>query len=270
MIQSFKQKFLIAAMMIMFIFAGSSFGADVDLGEGYHVPAGFSSILITSSDGKAIQHAVERIQNGGTILLSGNFKLKNSINIKKNLTIKGLDSAVLDASKIKDRVIRCQGNITLENLTITGGISSNGGGVKVDGGDVKIINCNIHNNKGLLGGAGLHVQAKTLTLTSCDISNNTVALLGGGISFAGGEITMTNCNIRNNTAQFQGGGFAAAGSKINMNNCKITDNNASVCGGGVFITVQTTLTAKSSDISNNIAPVNADLYIDSNCTYSIN
>ena len=270
MIQSFKQKFLIAVMMITFMFAGSA-EAVIDLGEGYNVPDGFSSILITSSDGKAIQHAVERIQEGGTVLLSGNFNLKNTINIKKNLTIKGLGNVVLDASKINDRVIRCQGNITLENLEITGGNSTNGGGVKLDGGDVKIINCKIYKNNALLAGGGLNSQAKTLTLTSCDISDNTALFfglsgLGGGISLAGGKITMNDCNISNNTAYY-GGGLAAALSNINMNNCKITANNATKHGGGVYIT-GATLTAISCDISGNTAPVSADLDIESGSTYS--
>ena len=106
------RKFLITAILITLI-SGCAF-ADIDLGEGYHVPEIFSSVLITNSDGKAIQNTVERIQDGGTILLSGN------INIKKNITLKGdNDKAILDGTLA---------NITLENLIIQGGNYTNGGG----------------------------------------------------------------------------------------------------------------------------------------------
>ena len=264
------RKFFIAAILTTFISTGCAFAADIDLGEGYHVPRNFASVLITSSDGTAIQNAVNYIQDGGTISLEGEFKLNRTINIKKNLTIRGLNNAVLDRSEAskKDRVIRCQGNITLENLTITGGYSTNGGGVKLDGGDVKIISCDIHGNESVMGGGGIHSQAKTLTLTSCDISDNTLMGLGGGISFIGGTITMTDCNITNNKAQYlQGGGFAAAGSTITMTNCKITGNESGNKGGGFALLGTTKLTAISCDILDNTAPQNPEYYLEDTATY---
>ena len=61
------RKIFIIVILITFIFADSVFVADIDLGEDYHVPEIFSSVLITSSDGTAIQNAVDHIQDGGTI-----------------------------------------------------------------------------------------------------------------------------------------------------------------------------------------------------------
>ena len=211
---------------------GCALAADIDLGEGYHVPSGFSSVLITSSDGTAIQNAVDHIQSGGVIYLSGDFKLKkDSINIKKNLTLEGVEDAVaiLDRSTApkSDRVIRCQGDITLKNLTIISGDSTNGGGVKLDGGKVKIISCDIHGNRGLLGG-GIHSQADELELTSCDISNNTSLSAGGGMSAIGGKITMINCKITSNDAtNLYGGGIALINpASVTSSDCVISDNTA--------------------------------------------
>ncbi|MBQ8691931.1 MAG: hypothetical protein IJ520_02170, partial [Synergistaceae bacterium] len=170
--RKFFALFIIAMLTALFAAASQSINeaaaADIDLGEGYHVPSNFSSVLITNSDGTAIQNAVEHIQVGGVILLSGTFNLKRNINIKKDLTIKGDDNkAALNAETLRksDRVIRCQGNIVLENLKIMGGNSTNGGGVKIDGGSVTMTNCEITGNSALLGGGGIHSQAKTLTLT---------------------------------------------------------------------------------------------------------
>ena len=249
------KKFLSVLILSLFITSGSAFAADIDLGEGYHVPSGFSSILITSSDGTAIQNAVDNIQSGGTISLSGDFKLKkDNINIKKTLTIKGIGNAILDRSGAseKDRVIRCQGNITLENLTLIGGDSLNGGGIKIDGGKVKIISCDIHGNTSLWGGGGIYALIGTLELTGCNISNN--------------------------ASLFPGGGLNALGSSVTMNNCKITGNStSSKCGGGVAVTGSSRVTATSCDISGNIVKpktdadlASADVYCEDSATYTAN
>ena len=243
-----------------FIFAGCTFAADIDLGEGYHASQGFKSTFITSSDGTAIQNAVDNIAAGGTILLSGDFKLQRTINIKKNLTIRGIGNTVLTYSNSSDpdRVIRCQGDITLQNLTITGGNSTNGGGVKVDGGKVEIINCYVHDNKGLAG-SGLHSQADTLTLTSCDIRNNHSTMAGGGMTILGGKLTINNCNFTSNDALLYGGGLGSAGGNITLNSSTFT-NNSSQNGGGVAIILGSQLTATSCDISYNISTASVDVF----------
>ena len=262
----------IAAMLMTFIFAGGykAAAADIDLGEGYHVPSNFSSVLITNSDGTAIQNAAERIQAGGTILLSGSFNLKKNINIKKNLTIKGDDDkAVLNAAALSDRVIRCQGNIVLENLKITGGKHTNGGGVKIDGGNVTITSCDITGNTAILGGGGIHSQAKTLTLTNCNISGNTAMLLGGGISLLGGSsVKITNCTFSGNFAM-QGSGIASSGAAVTMTDCEVTGNTASYQGGGITL-LSGTLTAVSCDITGNTAPKSADIELYEGAVYKLN
>ena len=272
-------RFIFGLMLaVLSVLAGCAFASDVDIGEDYHMPQGFSSILITSSDGTAIQNAVENIADGGTIFLSGDFKLATgSINIKRNLTIKGMGNAVLDRSTApkKDRVIRCQGNITLENLTLIGGYNLNGGGVKLDGGQVRIISCDIRGNQGILGGGGIHSQAETLELTGCNISENDSMLAGGGISAIGGVIIMTGCKITGNTAQNSyGGGIGASGSTITLNSCQITGNSApKTDGGGIALITSASLSATSCDISGNTAntaSTSADVYFDNTSTYTAN
>ena len=234
-------------VLVVCNFCTYALAADIDLGEGYHVPQNFSSVLIESSDGTAIQNAVENIQpNGIIVLASGTFNLKESINIKKNLTIRG-QGTILKMNG-SDRVFRCEGNITLESLDISGGSSTNGGGVKVDRGNVIIKDCKIHHNDGGLGGGGIYIMAGDLTLTSCDISNNTVPGLGGGLAFVGGTATITNCTITRNDTKTFGGGIAAAAAKITMSNSKVSGNKAAAGGDNLQLIVKTTLTATSCDI----------------------
>ena len=267
-----RKKFLIfaASVLISFVAGGCALAAnnvnEVDLGEGYKVPLNFSSVLIESSDGTAIQNAVENIASGGTILLSGDFKLKKSINIKKNLKIIGSNNTILTGPQAgsapeADRVIRCQGDITLQNLIITGGSSTNGGGVKLDGGKVEIISCDIKNNKSTLGGGGIHSTASTLILTSCDITDNYVMLAGGGMSMLGGEATINNCNISGNKTDLYGGGLGAAGSKITINNSTITNNSAGKYGGGITLTLQSSATATNCNITANTASQSEDICV---------
>lgn len=266
--------------LFIFLLTVNCASADIDLGEGFHRPEGFSEVYITNSDGTAIQNAVEHIKDGGTIILSGRFNLKRGINIKKSLTIKA-DSgttAVLNLSGVKgfERVIRCQGdNITLENLVIRGGNQTNGGGVKVDAETktMTLTNCEITDNTALLGGGGIHSDAKKLIMTNCKITNNKVTVGGGGgMSVLGGEVEMRNCEITDNTSTFVGGGgigFVTA--TVNMTNCKITGNVAAhENGGGMALTLKTTVNATNCTISGNKSKKadTYDIYKDSNSTYT--
>ena len=250
------RKFLLTATLITFMFAGSSFAADIDLGEGWHVQDGFDKILITSSDGTAIQNAVDHIKDGGTVELSGEFLLKRNIVIKKNLTLRGTTNALLSRDKEALKtfcIIQCEGsnNITLENLTIIGGLKTKGGGINISGGSIRIINCDIHGNFSWLGGGGICSLAETLILQSCDIHDNGSAALGGGLFIGSGQVTITDCSITRNTAAMTGGGLLAGSSDITIENCKITENRSTFAGTGVKLMKATKLKAISCDISDN-------------------
>ena len=248
------KKILTVLVLFLFITSGSAFAADIDLGEGYHVPAGFDKILITSSDGTAIQNAVEHIQSGGVISLSGDFLLNKGINIKKNLTLRGVDNAHLSCDKGIYCIIKCEGSndITLENLTVTGGSKSRGGGINISGGKITIISCDIHDNFAWLGGGGILSLADTLILKSCDIHNNKTGFLGGGIFIASPTVAMADCKITSNDAAMEGGGMSASSSDIAMTNCVITGNSSTLPGHGVSLLGATKLQTTSCTISGNL------------------
>ena len=232
---------------MFFILTGCAFAADIDLGEGYHVPDGFEEILITNSDGTAIQNAVDHIADGGTVELSGDFLLKREINIKKNLTIRGIGNALLSRDDKVPHfcIIRCEGSndITLENLTITGGQKSKGGGINISGGKITIISCDIHDNFAWLGGGGIVSLAdtETLTLKNC---------LGGGIAIGSSTATMTDCKITSNDSAMAGGGVCASNSDLTMTNCTIKWNRSTLAGTGVKV-LGTKLKTINCDISDN-------------------
>ena len=260
----------IFALLMLLALTGSASAENVNLGEGYNVPQGFSSIIITNSDGTAIQNAVENIQDGGTIILSGDFKLKRDINIKKPLTIKAMDSnnkATLEMRKgILKRVLRCEGkggSITLENLVIKGGYATNGGGVKVDANTktMTITNCDIIENIALLGGGGLYSDAENLILTNCNINNNVVTLFGGGMMATSDVITVTSCDVSKNASQTgNGGGIYFTRTAAEMNNCKVNNNISKLDGSGIYL-YSKQLTLTNCEVSGNLKDnVSSDIY----------
>ncbi len=268
---------IFTALLILVLTAGCSF-ADVDLGEGYHRPEGFSEVYITNSDGTAIQNAVDNIQEGGTITLAGTFKLKEGINIKKSITIIGENTAVLDLTEGRGRVFRCEGNeITLENLVIMGGKETNGGGVKIDAKTktMTITSLSLIHITAIIGGGGIHSDAQHLIMTNCNITNNNVPISGGGgMSLLGGNVEMENCTFTGNTSAYLGGGgIGVVGATLNLKDCKITGNAAKFeNGGGIAITLGSKVTATNCDISGNTSK-NADtynIYCDSTSTFTKN
>ena len=275
------RKILVILKLLMF--TGCAYGADINLGEGYHAPQGFSSIYITSSDGTAIQNAVENIKDGGTIILSGNFKLKQGINVKKSITIKAEDinnRALLDASGINNlrRVLRCEGDeVNLENLVITGGYQFTGGGAKIVAKTAKLTNCDIVKNLGILGGGGLHLNVNDLTLTNCNIISNDTATLAGGMMQAKGNVTMTDCKVIGNKISnvkaiiANGGGIVFNECTVNMNNCEVTNNTAPNNGGGIYL-MSANLTLTNCNVSGNTADKDStswDIYLYKNSAVKI-
>ena len=243
---------------------------------------GFDKILITSSDGTAIQNAVDHIKDGGTVELSGEFKLKKNISINKNLTLKGVDNALLSRDEKVSAtfcIIKCEGNndITLENLTIIGGQKSRGGGINISGGRITIISCDIHDNFAFLGGGGIVslAETETLILKNCDIHNNKCGFLGGGIFIGSPTVTMTDCKITSNDSAMAGGGVHASNSDFTMTNCTIKWNRSTLAGTGVKV-LGTELKTISCDISGNfimspdkdILSPDFDIRCEGNSTYT--
>jgi hypothetical protein len=144
-------------------------------------------------------------------------------------------------------------NVSLQNLTITGGSpgpsghpGAFGGGISIDsisGGTVSLTSVDITNNTATFGG-GINASNTNLTLTidSSTISHNVSQSGGGGIDWAaGGVLTLTSSTVANNAAAV-GGGIAVEPSfdggtefRIDGPNTFITGNTAQDSGGGISV-----------------------------------
>ena len=127
--------------------------------------------------------------------------------------------------------------LTLEGLTISGGASSNGGGV--DGGshglsmvldDVVIEDCYASSY-----GGGLFLRAGTLDATELVLDGNTAGDYGGGAYLRSTNATIQDATISDNVAYYAGGLMAHTGD-VEVVDSEITDNEAYYYGGGLYVT----------------------------------
>ncbi len=104
---------------------------------------------------------------------------------------------------------------TIENLTVTGGLSLAGGGIVCVVSNPYLVNLSIHNNS-VQGGVAI----------------------GGGIYCAGSSPRLENVSINNNTAIGEwiagGGGIVCSESNPSFANVTISGNVSNGSGGGIF------------------------------------
>jgi hypothetical protein len=141
------------------------------------------------------------------------------------------------------------GDLTLQNVTLSGGSSFGG---LFNNGTLSIKNSIISGNTG----RGI-VSGGTLSIENSTISGNT----GGGVSNSY-VLNITNSTISANTAHFSGGGIYNNGGRVTITNSTISGNSANR-GGGVFNSYSFyyygTLTLNRSLIAGNQAPVTAEI-----------
>lgn len=164
----------------------------------------------------------------------------------ETLTIVGAGSAstVIDAAGI-DRVIdnRGPGSVTLQGVTVRGGVGAPGAGIRTVAGTLTLKDVVVTNNSAggpLLqpGGGGINVQNQTTTLVidgPVTVQNNEADANGGGID-SGGVITVnagaTLTVTGNKTNLGGGGGIANFGTVLVLGTLLVTGNTAVTGDGG--------------------------------------
>lgn len=174
-------------------------------------------------------------------------------------------------------------NVTIENMTITGGYDARGGGIychkcspviqrceivgntagtyRKEGGGIFLHNaspyisdCNIVSNSADHGG-GIYAYGSSALIENCCIQSNRAFYNGGGVSgeFNGHPSLVFNCTITHNTSDWGGGGVACWSNDHNFINCLIAENTARYGGGIYGYCVGETLTFTNCTITENTA-----------------
>lgn len=145
---------------------------------------------------------------------------------------------ILNRNDNSYHVVYCRGCFPpaiLDGFTITAGQADGpypdqyGGGVYVNGGSIWLRDCTINNNSGLFGG-GIACIAADVRLGNCIITANRGILLGGGVYMQSSDLGLVNCLLAGNSAYSApsvGGSaiFQILGS-LDIQTCTIADNVA--------------------------------------------
>lgn len=146
-------------------------------------------------------------------------------------------------------------NVTLFDITVVGGdTSQSGGGIYNGGASLTISGGQIISNAALggelqSGGGGVYSASGKLTLKDTIISENHSSVHGGGL-YVTGSLEIIDSSVSDNTAGGGAGGIYFSGSKATILRTVIERNTAGGSGGGIVNKGTFTITASS--ISQNV------------------
>jgi hypothetical protein len=179
--------------------------------------------------------------------------------ITNSLTLRGAgaDTTVIErvagAPRFRLVHVAAAGALTLEGLTLRGGLASSGpqlepgGGLLNDGGVVVLARTTLTGNAAG-GGGGLANRGGTVLLTQTLVARNeALSPTGGGGLLNAGTLILSETTLANNRAE-SGGGLATGGTAL-VTNATVAGNEATV-GAGVFqsggmLTIVTTTFARN-------------------------
>ena len=199
-----------------------------------------------------LQAAITGAADNDTIIIADATTCTGNFTVTKPLTIRAatpagatLDGADVDGAPVLD--VTGGGNVTLQDLTITGGLNSagDGGGIRSSSAvGLTLIDTTVTLNSALNGG-GIWNDGP-MTITDSLITDNTATQSGGGVhNISGGIVVVTGSTISNNTAENAGGvlnnGAGGSGSTITFTDSVISGNDATGAtpgepagGGGIY------------------------------------
>src|SRR5215831_17797465 len=165
------------------------------------------------------------------------------------------------------------GNLSAQNVTITGGSADIGGGIENVGGTVTLNHSQVTGNTAAQAGGGiasatfdpssvakLNLNNSAVTGNSQTVSGQDGGLGGGGVVNVLGTATVNGSQVSGNSAQgFVGGGiangdyfsFTGMTSLLNLNNSQVDGNTAPNAGGGGVQNLLGSVTLNSSQVNGN-------------------
>ncbi len=149
---------------------------------------------------------------------------------------------VIDASGRESSVVTCNSipSATLDGFVLTGGVSSDGGGVYCYETSAVFANCTIEDNSAESSGGGVYCERAFSKLIQCSIAAN-IAERGGGVACRYSSPILRTCTVARNTTLLTpsylsglGGGLYCYDSSPILYGCLIADNNTEYDGGGLY------------------------------------
>lgn len=186
------------------------------------------------------------------------------------LTINGNGATITrDAAAPQFRIfwVASGGDLTLDNIRITGGDSPNdGGGMVNNGGAVTLTNSTLSGNTTSGYGGGIFNVGGALMVSGSAIVDNQAGSEGGGISnYNNGTLTITNSTFSGNSAEVGGGIVSSEGGTTTITYSTFAGNTAVISGGGLE-NYYSMVILGGSIVAGNTAPSGTDIFgtVDSN------
>jgi hypothetical protein len=163
-------------------------------------------------------------------------------------------------------------DLSLSNLTVTGGRANSGGGIQNRGGTLALTNCTVSGNAsvntGSHEGGGIQSVSGAATIVNSTISGNSVSGTvgstnlseGGGVTNRSGTMTIVNSTVSGNSingaGNSRGGGISVISGALTIRNSTVTDNSvtgATESRGGALYDFGATINLANVILAGNFA-----------------
>jgi len=221
----------------------------------YLLPPMTNYTVTNSNDSGAgsLRAAVEEANaNLGTdiINLASDVTLESVINLTDSVSLVGSDRTLLSQLKTSRLFEIDDGNgeslidVTLENLVLTGGLTTDNGGAIFSTENLTLIDSEISGNQAGSSGGGIYQQGASLNVSNSILTSNSAEDSGGAVAVTQtSQVELANTTVSDNSASL-GGGVASLDdtSTIEIVDSQVIDNGeTNVTGSGfVFVTTQDT------------------------------
>ena len=239
--------------------------------KGISTLSGTATIVNVGPTG-TVQNGIDVVSTGGTVnLAAATYRQGSTINIAKNVTVRGLGlvSTTISGDNQYQVFNVNSGTVTLDQVSIVEGSALSGAGINNQG-DLTISNSSINNNNGTAGGDAAGIRnTGSLQILRSTIRNNSASNTGGIVN--SGTLTIEDSTLSGNNSVNQGAAILNSGTLLTIRRSTLSGNNANNGSGGIYNNTNGNLMIENSTITGNTSNSNtpsgiygnASLYIGS-------
>ncbi len=195
---------------------------------------------------------------GDVVLIAQNNGTNGLPVITSDITIDGRGFTIERDSPASFRIfeVAAGGALTLDQVTVSGGSTLVGGGIRSSG-SLTLINSTVSHNMADAGGGIECGTGCSLEMIGSTVAYNTTdpsgGQFGGGISASVADVTLINSTVSNNSGATFGAGISATQSSVTLRNTTVAFNHSVFDGGGIHSDAGTELTVIDSLLFGNTA-----------------
>ncbi len=209
---------------------------------------------------------LDAITFSDSVLANGTISLTQAITlyIDDDLSITGPATGTIEINGMGNAGVFFidQADVSLNNLTITGGASNFAGtGISANNGSLHLTASEVSGNSSSYFGAGIFASFADVTITNSKVSGNTSNSFGGGMFFQFSGVNITESEVSGNTSVQAGGGIYVSGratsKSLTIRNSMVFGNRSTIGNGGGVASANADISLIESTVSGNTADSNS-------------